>query len=289
MDKDFGKEIADSLVSDILNGDDPLTPTELKRAFDFCRNLEADKCYSLEDMKLFYRFVSKFYSIGARNTSDYLRVRSISRMDRLKAEQLAQAEPLFVPQAEAILGTGINFMSKTESGHTAPIIKEFAIRMGQVNLADFVIKNRGFDALPQIYSDYDYNDLNSQPIFRGFKTITEIRDFIFGALYVGSWKSGSGIYFTSSKEYAELYEAETGLVLECKLTAHEFISNEIAMEAMTIDTSKGLYDQFYDVGIYGALKGFDVINRVENGVPTQLILNRGKIIISETTKNKFNF
>lgn len=289
MIEDISSTIAGSLIADVLHGNDPLTPDELKRAFEFVQNMEPDKQYPEEDMKLFYKFLNKFYSVKFYSADEYKEKRFISAENQFKATTLTNTPPLFVPYAEKLMSENRNFAGRIERGLMAPIMKNLAENMGLESLSDIVFQDRGFKSLPKVIDDASYNDLSGLTLYRGFRSADEIKQFISGDFFVSNWVAGSGVYFTTEKEYATAYTNSDQLVLECKLIEQDckIIENEIIIEAMTIDTDKGNFDLFYDVGIYGAIKGFDAINRIEQGFPTKLILNRGKVCISENEMNKF--
>lgn len=264
MIEDIPSNIAGSLIANVLNGNDPLTP---------------------EDIELRHRMQKSYNSFKFKSAEEYKEHRIISAEDQFKATMLTNTQPLFIPYATELLNRNISFASRI-----APILKDLAGNMGLENLADHVFEEMGFKGLPTVIDDREYNNLGGLTLYRGFKSVDEIKQFISGNFYICKWTAGSGVYFTTEKEYARGYTNSDELVLECKLIEQDckIIENEIIIEAMTIDTEKGNFDLFYDVGIYGAIKGFDVINRIEFGSLTKLILNRGKVIISEKEKNKFS-
>lgn len=289
MINDISENIASSLIYDALKGNDPLTPAELKKVLEFVQNMEVGTRYPQQDMKLFYKFLNKFYSIKFDTVDEYKEKRFISSENQFEALRITQTNPLFVPYANDILNKKLNFSGSPKKGLLSPIFKVIAQNNGLENLSDYVFKHKGLNSFPKVINQMNYNDLEAITLYRGFKSRDEINQFIRGDFYVSNWTAGSGVYFTTNKEYAFAYSDSDELILECKLIEKDckIIDNEILIEAMTIDTDKGNFDMFYDVGIYGAIKGFDVINRIEFGYLTKLILNRGKIIISENKNSIF--
>lgn len=283
--------ISTAIITDMVTGNDPLTVLEIKKVLAFVAQMEVGVTYPQEDMILFFKFLNKFYSIKSTNPKDYQDKSFISDRNREKAIQLTEEQPLFVPYADRVLNDGsINFMERISAGLISPVIKELGGNMGLVSLADYVFTERGFKKFPGVIPDILYKNLKGLKLYRGFKNSEEIRQFMGGEFYVSNWTAGSGVYFTTNKDYATAYAPSEDLILECVINENDckVADNEILMEAMTIDTQKGEYNLFYDVGIYGAVKGIDVINRMEFGYLTKLILNRGKLIISENEKIKFS-
>lgn len=286
----LSNKIAEAVMNDMLTGTDPLTVAEVKKVLAFVEKMEVGVTYPKEDMILFYKFLNKHYSIKSPDVKDYLNKRFISANNSGKALQLTKEHPLFILYADRVLNDKRHsFMNRIGSGLFAPIIKELAAEKGLTNIADYVFTERGYINLPKVITHEQYRNTNGLKLYRGFKNSDEIQQFISGEFYVSNWTAGSGVYFATDKEYAIAYASSEEFILECMIneTDCKIADNEILIEAMTIDTEKGDYDLFYDLGIYGAVKGFEVINKIEFGYETKLILNRSIVYISEKEKLRF--
>ena len=261
-------------IMDSLLGSNPMTKDELTKVLKLFAELEPDKVYTNDEMRLMYKFFGKINSINAKRPQEYDFMRSVSAQDENKARILIEKSLEFRRIAdnikdEVLLYCGDSYEDNIK--HTAQI----------------VFKKYGYTGKPTILKDSDFMALSSEnvkTIYRGFKTRDEIEAFKSGDFFISHFWTGNGVYFTDNYNYARQYAPSDDLIISAKVDFSnlQLETNNIIHEAMHQDLkSYDLGDRFYDVGIYGAIKGIDVISRIESGFVTYLILNRTKVYLSD--------
>lgn len=261
-----------ALMHDFIHGEDPLTKEELKRAVDLSLQLENDKIYSPDDMSLLMRFLGKMHSLNARSAQQYRYMPPPLEKVQTKAKTLTKQSPIFVNVVD-------NLRELIEE------IKHLKDDEQRKILTKNIFANKNFTGKPQTFPPQIFEEITGptiKVIYRGFKKESEMMEFLQGDFYISDFECGNGIYFTEHYETASMYACSKSLILKAKIDTgtSKIITNEIAATAMQIDAGEDKYRSFYNVGIYAAMKDYQIIERKEEGVPVYLVLDRRTVKVS---------
>lgn len=170
-------------------------------------------------------------------------------------------------------------------------------------IAAFINRELGYDALPQVVSAEEFASLAAgrTVLYRGLTPDRNIsveqmaNELKYGRFYAGKGAYGCGTYVCVRKDVAERYANRrgSGIVLEMILAddakivdyAEIFKEYDETFGIKRIPLFKRAFWQriLGDVGKYAALKGYDAIavNEFQLGHDYIVILNRGKLIVKE--------
>lgn len=251
---------------------EPLTPEEIKRATVLAMQLENGKVYAPDDMELLMKFLGKIHSTNTENPRDHSFIRTQSPLVRQMAAKFVADGPLIKNEISNYLTAELEQMSGTEAKKA---------------VSKNLFKDRGFTAAPQLISDHEYQQMKGphiREIFRGFKEKSEIEEFKHRDFYISQWTAGYGVYFSSLYSHALAYAGANELVITAKIDLNKirFATNDIVNEAMFQEMNH-LQEAapLYNIGIYAAIKKLQMIERVEEGVDTYLLIDRSAIFIKK--------
>ena len=213
-------------------------------------------------------------------------------------------------QATNIIPTDIkefyNYVSKNDTieNLTTFARNEYGVVRGQE-----LSKILGYDKMPTTVSNEQFEQLakksNIGKLYRGVSADTKelgqkyINDFKYGQLYAGKGVYGNGTYVAYGEEGLKVvksnYTNEKGNIMEMLLNNDTKTINFVELDKMRrkeIETlGNSVSERFknailMDNGYYASIKGYDAIILDKtiadlNNQPYIVILNRGKVIISE--------
>ena len=167
----------------------------------------------------------------------------------------------------------------------------------------------GYDKLPTIVSKEEFEKLAEQSsigkLYRGVQAETKelgikyVNDFKYGQLYAGKGVYGNGTYAAYGEEGIKIvksnYTNEKGNIMTMLLDKNAKTINFVELDKMRRKEIEALGDNIsenfknamlMDNGYYASIKGYDAIILDKtiadlNNQPYVVILNRGKVIMSE--------